>query len=195
MSYPMQKQKVTILMGSPRRNSNTHLLVREAERALCERGIPTVTVFPDDLVIRDCRGCHGCKQDRRATCGIQDDMQDIYPLIEQSAGIIVAAPVYFGYVPSMTKAWLDRLVPYIGTDLRPNLPTGKYVSFIFTQNMPDAGLFMPALQSFMDAVAMTGLSVRDCLVVTDCEAGSKPLVTERPDVMERAFALGRDLVE
>ena len=131
MSHPVPARSVSLFMGSPRKNSNTHILVQEAERALCARGIRTKIIFLDDLTIYDCRGCHACKQGDADTCVIMDDMQEIYPIIRQSDGFIVASPVYFGYVPSMTKAWLDRLVPFIGADMSPKLPGGKTVSFIF----------------------------------------------------------------
>ncbi|QSZ66357.1 flavodoxin family protein [Methanofollis aquaemaris] len=194
MSHPEPRKNVTLLMGSPRRNGSTHLLVQEAARALHDQGVATQEVFLDDLTIHDCRGCHGCKQEHNGRCVVQDDMQRVYRMMESSGGLVVAAPVYFGYVPAMTKAWLDRLVPYIGMDMSPTFPGSCPVSFIFVQNMPDPSLFEPALRSFTDAVAMSGLDVRECLVATDCEMGAKPPVTERPDLMERAYALGRDLI-
>ena len=190
----MEAKKVVIFMGSPRKNSSTHILAGEAARALCEQGIPSQMIFPDDLRIRDCRGCHACKQEDRDTCVINDDMQEIYSLMDTSAGIIVAAPVYFGYVPAQTKAWLDRLVPYIGMDMRPKMTGGKPVSFIFTQNMPDSSLYEPALRGFMQGVAMTGLVVHDFLIAADCEAGIKTPVEQRPDLMGKAYAMGRDLL-
>ena len=112
-------------------------------------------------------------------------------MMESSCGLVVAEPVYFGYVPAMTKAWLDRLVPYIGMEMSPKFPGYCPVSFIFVQNMPDPSLFEPGLHSFTDAVAMSDLDVRECMVATDREMGEKPPVTERPDLMERAYALGR----
>lgn len=189
-----EEKHVTLFIASPRKLSNTHLLALEAERALNDRGISTAMVFLADLTIQDCRGCYGCRQPGTGACVLVDDMQDVYRSIRESAGIIVAAPVYFSYVPAAAKAWLDRLVPFIGPDFRPLLPPEKTVSFIFTQNMPDPTLFVPPLRSFMDSVAMTGLSVRDCLIAPDLERGYKPLATERPDLMEAAYRLGENLL-
>ena len=194
MSFPSPHKKVTLIMGSPRKNSNTHILLNEAARALTEKGIATHFFFPDESRIIDCQGCHSCKQETSARCVIQDDMKDLYDMMETSEGMIIAAPVYFGYVPAMTKAWLDRLVPYIGADLLPKFPHPCPVSFIFTQNVQDPALFEPMLRSFIESVAMTGLVTRDCFIAPDCEMGVKPPVTERPDLMDRAYALGRDLL-
>jgi multimeric flavodoxin WrbA len=193
MSICMPARKMTLFMGSTRKNSNTHLLIQEAERAIRERGMVTETVFLNALQIRDCIGCHRCKTETNEACVIRDDMQLIYRLIGVSVGFIVAAPVYFGSVPSVTKAWLDRLVPFIGADLSPKLSGEKKISFIFTQNMPDAHMFEPCLKSFVDGVAMTGLTVQDLFIAPDLEMGKKPPVTDRPDLLERAYNLGRDL--
>jgi multimeric flavodoxin WrbA len=195
MSIHIPARKVTLFIGSPRKNSNTHLLAQEAERGLREQGVVTETLFLNDLQIRDCSACHGCKTEHNEACVISDDMQMIYRLIQESSGFIVAAPVYFGSVPAMTRAWLDRLVPFIGTDLKPKLSREKKISFIFAQNMPDALLFEPSLKSFMNGVAMTGLTVQDYLIAPDLEMGMKPPVTERSELLERAYHLGRDLAE
>ncbi|MDV2480836.1 flavodoxin family protein [Methanoculleus sp. Wushi-C6] len=188
------QKMVTLLMGSPRRNGSTRLLLNEAERALHDKGISTQGIFLDELTIHDCRGCHQCKTENNSRCTVQDDMQQVYRMMESSGGLIIAAPVYFGYVPAMTKAWLDRLVPYLGTDLSPRFPVHCPVSFIFVQNMPDPTLFEPALQSFAGWVAKTGMSVGEIMIATDCESGVKPPVSERPELMEEAYAIGTNLL-
>jgi hypothetical protein len=60
--------------------------------------------------------------------------------------------------------------------------------------MPDSSLYEPSLKGFMQGVAMTGLVVQDLLIAPDCEAGIKTAVEERPDLMEKAYAIGRDLL-
>ncbi|WP_128694375.1 flavodoxin family protein [Methanoculleus taiwanensis] len=187
------QKTVTLLMGSPRRNGSTHFLLKEAERALRDQGIATQVIFLDELTIHDCRGCHQCKTENNSRCIVQDDMQQVYRMMESSCGLVIAAPVYFGYVPAMTKAWLDRLVPYIGMDLSPRFSGHYPVSFIFVQNMPDPTLFETALRSFAGGVAMTGMSVRDIMIATDCEKGVKPPVSERPELTEKAYAIGMNL--
>jgi len=188
-------QKAGIIIGSPRKHGSTYALAREAERGLTSLGIQTETVWLNDLAIRDCQGCHGCKRDGNADCVLMDGMQDVYRLMQESSGFIFASPVYFAGVSGLSRLWLDRLVPYIGSDLSPRMPETKHISFIFTQNIPDTSAFAPGLVSFMDAVAMTGMSCRDYLVAGDCEAGIKPPVTGRPEIMARAFGIGCELLD
>jgi multimeric flavodoxin WrbA len=121
-------------------------------------------------------------------------MQKIYQLISESNGVIVATPIYFAGVTSQTKAWLDRLFPYIGMDLRPKLPGSKRVSFIFTQNQPEARLFETPIATFMKMVGLTGLYVKDHLVACDLDAGIKTPVTEKKEFMEKAYRIGVELL-
>jgi len=186
-------KKVTILIGSPRKNGSTRILAGEAERALKEQGIETETVFLNDLKIRGCLACYYCKKNDAAECAVQDDMQKIHQLIQESDGLTVASPIYFSGVTAQTKAWLDRMFPYVSMKLVPKLPASKKVSFIFTQNQPDAQLFRGGIAAFMYAVGLSGLTVRDQLVACDLDAGYKPPVTERKELMDAAYRIGRNL--
>ncbi len=187
--------KVTILIGSPRKNGSTAILAEEARWGLIEQGIETEIIFLNDLNLRGCQACYYCKKNDVAACAVKDDMQTIYQLIEESDGLIIATPIYFAGVTAQTKAWLDRLFPYITMDLSPKLPESKRVSFIFTQNQPDVRLFEIPITIFMHVVGLSGLSVKDHLVAYDLDAGIKPPVTEKNEFMEKAHKIGKELLE
>jgi len=118
----------------------------------------------------------------------------IHQLIQESDGLIVATPIYFAGVTAQTKAWLDRLFPYIGMNLSPKLQESKKVSFIFTQNQLDARLFEIPIATFMQMVGLTGLSVKDHLLAYDLDAGIKPSVTEKKEFMEKTYRIGKELL-
>jgi len=188
-------KKVLILIGSPRKKGSTAILAAQAARALSKQGIATETIFLNDLKMKGCQACYWCKKNDVAECAVKDDMQKIHRIMQESDGIIVAAPIYFAGVTSQTKAWLDRLFPYIGMTLTPKMPPGKKASFIFTQNQPDATLFATPVRTFMQMVSLTGLVVNDHMLACDLDAGIKPPVNERKDLMEQAYRIGRDLLE
>lgn len=106
-------------------------------------------------------------------------MQHLHQLMKESDGMIVATPVYFGGVMAQTKAWLDRMFPYIGMNPSPKMPKGKKVSFIFTQNQPDARLFQAGIDSFIFAVGLSGMAVKDHMIGYNLDAGNKPPVDEK----------------
>lgn len=106
-------------------------------------------------------------------------MEHLHQLMKESDGMIVATPVYFGGVTAQTKVWLDRMFPYIGMDLSPKMPKGKKVSSIFTQNQPDARLFQAGTDSFMFAVGLANMAVKDHMIGNNLDAGNKPPVDEK----------------
>jgi multimeric flavodoxin WrbA len=114
--------------------------------------------------------------------------------MQESNGFIIASPIYFAGVTVQTKAWLDRLFPYVGMDLRPKLPGTKNVSFMFTQDQPDARFFETSIATSMKMVGLTGLSVKDHLVAYDLNAGIKTPVTAKKEFIEAAYRIGKELL-
>jgi multimeric flavodoxin WrbA len=182
-----------VIVGSPRKNGSTGVLAAEAVRGLHDRGATATLVHLNDLHIRGCQACYYCKKNDIAECAVNDDMQEVHRLIQECDGIIVATPIYFAGVTAQTKAWQDRLFPYIGMNLSPKISPAKKVSFIFTQNQPDPRMFETPIRTFMQMVGLTGLSVKDHMVACDLDAGVKPPVTDHPEFMEEAYGIGRDL--
>jgi hypothetical protein len=86
------------------------------------------------------------------------------------------------------------MFPYIGMNLSSKLPGSKKISFIFTQNQPDARLFESPVTTFMHMAGSTGLSVKDHMLAYDLDAGIKPPVTGRKEFMDKAYQIGRDLL-
>jgi multimeric flavodoxin WrbA len=88
-----KRETTTRVVGSPRRNGNTHILVSkllegaQVEGALCD------TLFLNDLHIRECDGCHTCWKGN--PCSKSDDMNAIYPKLIESDVIIFGTPVYW----------------------------------------------------------------------------------------------------
>ena len=53
-----------------------------------------------------CLECGGC--DDTGECVVQDDMQSIYPRLEEADAIILASPMFFYSFSSQAKALIDR---------------------------------------------------------------------------------------
>jgi multimeric flavodoxin WrbA len=98
--------KVTAIYGSPRRNGNTAILLREAVRGAREEGVDIEEVVLRDQVISPCMEIYGCIEDGR--CAIEDDFQRVRDLILRSDGLMLASPVFFYSVSAHTKAFMDR---------------------------------------------------------------------------------------
>ncbi len=101
-------KRILGLVGSPRRNGNTHVLVSTILKAAAEAGASTETLLLGDLRIRDCDGCHACWSGK--PCTKNDDMNAVYPRIGESDVIVFGTPVYWYGPTALMKAFVDRLV-------------------------------------------------------------------------------------
>lgn len=98
--------KVIAFLGSPRKDGNTELLLREAIRGIESSG-PEVKTFRLNLMnIKPCQNCGGCEE--TGLCVLEDDMAMLYPEIRTADRIILASPIFFFTVSAQTKALIDR---------------------------------------------------------------------------------------
>ena len=101
------------ICGSPR-DQATEYVLKEALRALAEKGFETRFWTVRGKWVDFCAHCDYCLQNKE--CVIQDDVQEFYALITEAKGIILASPVYNGGVSAQTKALLDRTRAVIAQD-------------------------------------------------------------------------------
>ncbi len=94
------------IYGSPREGGNTDRLLDEALRGAQAAGADIAKVRCCDLDISGCVECGGC--DETGECVIRDDMQSVYPLLEEAEVIILASPIFFYSVTAQAKALIDR---------------------------------------------------------------------------------------
>ncbi len=136
--------KRLIIVGSPRVEGRSGALADLLFEA-CIEECPDDEVFlapASTLSVAGCTACDWCKRktagelevDERAAeeafeeqrgedtpahrCVIRDDMDDVYPLLEDADELIVVAPVFFAGPSSQLKALLDRFQPYFWTRTR-----------------------------------------------------------------------------
>ena len=181
---------VPIIIGSPRKNGDTVSLANECKRGLLNRNISSQFFILNDMKFSGCQACYGCKGEDSTECIRNDDMRFIYDAIGHLDGLIVATPIYFGGVTGQTKLWLDRLFPYLSMELGTNLPKKIPISCIYTQNQPDATLFIGAMDTFEYMLHLLGFEVKNRLIAPNLDFGTKPPVSEYPDLMQRAYQIG-----
>ena len=81
--------KTLIINGSPRKNGDTEILVKEFAKYLCGE----VTVISHKDEIAPCSDCRHCQSN--TGCSVQDRMQNIYPLLQECDNIVLASPIWF----------------------------------------------------------------------------------------------------
>lgn len=99
--------KVLILNGSPRKDGNTSIAVREMETVFAKNGVEVETVQVGQLDIRSCTACGGCA--KTGSCVFGDIVNEIAPKFEAADGLVIASPVYYASANPTLVALLDRL--------------------------------------------------------------------------------------
>ncbi len=108
--------KMLGISGSPIEGGNVETLLKDAiSSQQDDSGLSWEIVRLSELNIGDCRQCNWClkKQTPDRYCGLEDDMQNLYPKIDEADIIILATPVYFGRLSGYLATMIDRLRVYI----------------------------------------------------------------------------------
>ncbi len=98
--------KVLGIYGSPRKGGNSDQLLDKALEGARAAGAEIMRVYARDLKMCGCLECGGC--DKTGKCVVEDDMQDVYPLMEAADVIFLASPIFFYGITAQAKALVDR---------------------------------------------------------------------------------------
>lgn len=99
---------VLLVMGSPRRDGNTRVLVDKAREGLLRVGKFRIDEFSiAGARVEPCNECQACSRIRR--CIFDDSFQAFFDKWMRSDAVLIAVPVFHMGVPGQLKALIDRL--------------------------------------------------------------------------------------
>lgn len=99
--------KVLMINGSPRKNGNTAIALREMQNIFEAEGVCTEIVQVGNKDIRGCIACGRCAE--LGKCVFDDVVNELAPKFEEADGLVVASPVYYASANATLIAALDRL--------------------------------------------------------------------------------------
>lgn len=102
---------VLLIVGSPRRRGVSARYADALAAQLEAEGVRVVRWSVAEHGVRGCTGCEACRGGSYS-CVIQDDMQELYGLLDAVDEAALVAPVYFAGPTAQLKCVLDRLQPY-----------------------------------------------------------------------------------
>ncbi len=186
--------RVLGIMGSPRRQSNTEMLLDKALEGAKEAGAEVEKVLVSKLRISPCLEIYACFKD--GNCSIRDDMQALYDKLLEADHIVFASPIFFYGITSQAKAVIDRCQALWGR--RHVLGMGKedkrvrggvFISVGATRGEKLFDGAVLTVKYFFDAV---GVKYSGDLLVKGID--NKAQIREHPTALEDAFRLGQELV-
>ena len=186
--------KVLGILGSPRREGNTEILLDEALRGASDHGGLCEKIILRDLKITPCLEIYKCAED--GVCAIQDEMQGLFPKIIQAERLLLASPIFFYSVPALAKAMIDRCQSLWAKKYILKLPVspiadrkGVFISVAATRGKKLFDGVRLTVQYFFDAI---DVAYSDELFVRG--ADEKGEVRDQPEALKAAYELGRRLV-
>ena len=100
--------KVIAFNGSPRKEGNTALLIRQVLRELEAEGIDTEMMHLKGP-IQGCIACSKCFESQDGRCALDRDVvNDCIEKMAKADGIILGSPTYFADLTPELKALIDR---------------------------------------------------------------------------------------
>jgi len=104
--------KILAFNGSPRKQGNAALLLREVLSGARDSGATAEEVVTGELNLHFCKGCLRCNLLKR--CAQRGDAwQALSAQIIQADALVFASPVYFHHVSASMKRLLDRFRSFV----------------------------------------------------------------------------------
>lgn len=133
-------KKIIAINGSPRKNWNTEILLKNALEGAAAQGAETELINLYGLNYKGCISCFACKlKDGKSygQCICRDGLTSVLESIKQADALVLGSPIYFGAVTGEMRSFMERLLyPYLVYDEKSSslfakkIPTG----FIYTMN-------------------------------------------------------------
>jgi multimeric flavodoxin WrbA len=189
--------KVLGIYGSPRKGGNTDLLLDRILEGAQAAGAEVESIYARKLKISGCIECGSC--DDTGECAVHDDMDTVYPLLQEADVIFLASPNFFYNVTAQVKLLIDRSQAMWSKKLLEKTPEqrrkydGGKGYLICVGATKGKNLFVGVeltAKYFFDALDM---SYEGGLLLDRIEA--KGEIKKHPDALEQGLNLGKSAVE
>ena len=100
---------ILVLNGSPRPNGNTAAMVEAFAEGTSENGHNITIVSICQKNIAGCLACEYCHTKGNGKCIQKDDMQEIYPVLEETEMIVLASPIYYHSFTGQLQCAINRI--------------------------------------------------------------------------------------
>ncbi len=190
-----RKPNVLLVLGSPRRNSNSTILAEHIAAGAKAAGANIKSVTLQSYKISPCIACEGCHKAKSKGCVIKDGMQEIYPLVQKADAFVFASPIYwFGYSGQL-KLFIDRCYALFNPASCRSSFTGKPYALAFTFGAADpfeAGA-VNAIRTFQDGFnSFLKAHPAGLVYASAMEAGE---VKANKDALAKAHEIGSNLMK
>lgn len=179
--------------ASPREEGNTWKLLARFLRGAVEQGGRSEAVVLNSLKFSPCQECEDLPDDNKR-CIVQDELQAIFPKVEEADIIALASPIFFGSLSAQAKMFIDRFQCHwrakdiLGLDLGQKRKKGVFLC-VEASERDDFQQNAKAIVKNFFATVNAGYAGEILCKGVD----AKGAILKRPEVLEEAIALGKSL--
>ena len=170
--------KILILNGSPTKDGNTLALANAFKEGAESKGHNVTLLNVAHKRVNGCMSCNYCHNQGNGKCVQKDDMQEIYPLLQEVDMIVFASPIYYFTMSAQLEAVIHRFYAI-------NHPAkAKYSALLLSSY--SSGVYTAAVAQYKDMIAYMGMT--DKGIVT-----ADHLTNKTPAKLAEARKLGENL--
>ena len=179
--------------ASPREEGNTWRLLARFLWGAVEDGGSSGTAVLNSLKFSPCQECENLPDDNRK-CIVQDELQQIFPKVDEADVIIFASPIFFGSLSAQAKMFIDRFQCHwrakelLGLDLGQKRKKGVFLCVEASERDDFQQNAKAIVKNFFATINAEYTGEILCKGVD-----SKGAILKRPEVLEEAAALGKSL--
>jgi multimeric flavodoxin WrbA len=177
--------KILGLVGSPRKQGNTDLLVNAVLEGAAKKGYKTEKLYLYKVDILPCLDCKACKKGS-FQCALCDDMQKLYPKLEEAAIIVFGTPLYWYGASAKMKLLVDRLRPFVASK---GLQGKRAVLIVPSEEGAQACRLV--VDMFDWSFKYLGVTLSGALLPTASSYGE---IKNQPDTLNQATSIGEKMV-
>lgn len=180
-------RNILILKGSPRENGNSSVLANVAAAGAGEAGAAVDVYSLHTMDIRPCDACDSCME-TGGVCVVSDDMQTLYPKLQEADVILLASPIYWFTMSAQLKACIDRFYAFEGSEEL--VFAGKKFAIVLTygDSDPYSSGAVNAIHTFQSMCRYLNAEIIGMVYGTANDIGD---IEKQPELMEQAYNLGK----
>ncbi|HEY3216837.1 MAG TPA: flavodoxin family protein [Candidatus Eisenbacteria bacterium] len=191
------RRALVALSGSPIQGGSVERLLEAICRGAEEAGGRSVLFRCNDLRVLPCQACG--PEPTTGYCLFHDDMDPIYEALQAAHAVAVGSPIYFDAVSAQLKRVMDRcncITPLVRTGggfaFRPLWPRTRRA--VFVTALSAGRRYDLAERSVRGFLKWIGARWEETLA-WEHEDNDAASVAGRPELLDRARAIGRRLIE
>jgi len=181
---------VMVFKGSPREQGNSSALAEKTAEGARAAGAEVEIFSLHVMDIHPCDACDTCQE--TGVCVLKDDMQLLFPKLQEADAIVIASPIYWFTMSAQTKLFIDRW--YALESSQGNALKGKQFGILLTYGDTDpySSGAINAMRTFQDMMRYIGAEITGMVYGTAMDIGD---VQKQPELMARAYQLGEKLAK